>query len=163
MYELLGQAPSSVTNITYSSADELDGAAIGSILEALDEPSLGSTGALAAVELRVLGGAVARVPVEATAFAHRRRKLLCSVVAAGFAEDDSDRHRRWVRSLAGALGYLVKGAYLNFLDAADGGRLHETYPDGTYQRLAEVKRRYDPSNRFRRNLNIRPAEESAPP
>jgi FAD/FMN-containing dehydrogenase len=164
MYELLGQAPPSVTNITYSfAADELDGAAIGSILEALDEPSLGSTGALAAVELRVLGGAVARVPVEATAFAHRRRKLLCSVVAAGFAEDDSDRHRRWVRSLAGALGYLVKGAYLNFLDAADGGRLHETYPDGTYQRLAEVKRRYDPSNRFRRNLNIRPAEESAPP
>jgi FAD/FMN-containing dehydrogenase len=164
MYELLGEAPSSVTNITYSfAADELDGAAIGSILEALDEPGPRSTGALAAVELRVLGGAVARVPVEATAFAHRRRKLLCSVVAAGFAEDDSDRHRRWVRSLAGALHNLVKGAYLNFLDAADEGRLQETYPDRTYRRLAEVKRRYDPSNRFRRNLNIRPAETSAPP
>jgi FAD/FMN-containing dehydrogenase len=164
MYELLPEAPPSVTNITYSfAADELDGAAIGSILEALDEPSLRSTEALAAVELRVLGGAVGRVPVDATAFAHRRRKLLCSVVAAGFAEDDSDRHRRWVRSLADALRHLAKGAYLNFLDAADEARLHETYPDGTYQRLAEVKRRYDPSNRFRRNLNIRPAERSAPP
>jgi FAD/FMN-containing dehydrogenase len=164
MYELLGEAPPSVTNITYSfAADELDEAAIGSILEALDEPSRRSGEALAAVELRVLGGAVGRVPVEATAFAHRRRKLLCSVVAAGFAEDDSDRHRRWVRSLAGALRRLVKGAYLNFLDAADEGRLHEAYPDGTYQRLAEVKRRYDPGNRFRRNLNIRPAETSAPP
>ena len=105
----------------------------------------------------MLGGAIGRVPVEATAFAHRRRKLLCSVVAAGFAEDDSDRHRRWVRSLAGALRHLAKGAYLNFLDAADEARLHETYPDGTYQRLAEVKRRYDQSNRFRRNLNIPPA------
>jgi hypothetical protein len=164
MYELLGEAPPSVTNITYSfAADELDGPGIGSILEALDEPGRRSTGALAAVELRVLGGAVARVPVEATAFAHRRRKLLCSVVAAGFAEDDRDRYRRWVRSLAGRLQHLVKGAYVNFLDAADGGRLHETYPDGTYQRLAEVKRRYGPSNRFRRNLNIRPAEPSAPP
>jgi FAD/FMN-containing dehydrogenase len=63
-----------------------------------------------------------------------------------------------VRSLAGALGHLAKGAYLNFLDAADEDRLHETYPDGTYQRLVEVKRRYDPGNRFRRNLNIRPVE-----
>jgi len=159
MYELLPDAPPSVTNITYSfAADELDEAAIGSILRALDEPGRPSGEALAAVELRVLGGAIGRVPVEATAFAHRRRKLLCSVVAAGFAEDDSDRHRRWVRALAGALGHLAKGAYLNFLDAADQGRLHETYPDGTYQRLVEVKRRYDPGNRFRRNLNIRPVE-----
>jgi FAD/FMN-containing dehydrogenase len=47
--------------------------------------------------------------------------------------------------------------------AADEDRLHETYPDGTYQRLVEAKRRYDPGNRFRRNLNIRPAETSAPP
>jgi FAD/FMN-containing dehydrogenase len=164
MHELLGEAPPSVTNITYSfAADELDEAAIGSILEALDEPSLPSGEALAAVELRVLGGAVGRVPVDATAFAHRRRRLLCSVVAAGFAEDDSDRHRRWVRSLGDALGHLAKGAYLNFLDAADEGRLHETYPDPTYQRLAQVKRRYDPSNRFRRNLNVRPAEASDPP
>ena len=90
---------------------------------------------------RVLGGAIGRVPVDATAFAHRRRKLPCSLVAAGFAEDDSDRHRGW--SLAGALRHLAKGAYLNFLDAADEGRLHETYPDGTYRRLVEVKRRYD--------------------
>jgi FAD/FMN-containing dehydrogenase len=164
MYELLPDAPPSVTNITYSfAADELDEAAIGSILRALDEPGLPSGEALAAVELRVLGGAIGRVPVEATAFAHRRRKLLCSLVAAGFAVDDSDRHRRWVRSLAGALRHLAKGAYLNFLDAADEGRLHETYPDGTYQRLVEVKRRYDPGNRFRRNLNIHPAETSAPP
>ena len=103
-----------------------------------------------------MGGAISRVPVDATAFAHRQRKLLCSVVAAGFAEADTDRHRRWVQSLAGAIRYLAKGAYLNFLDAADEARLHEAYPDSTYRRLVEVKRRYDPTNLFHRNLNIRP-------
>jgi FAD/FMN-containing dehydrogenase len=164
MYELIPEAPRSVTNITHSfAADELDDRAIGSVLQHLDESSQLSAEAFAAVELRVLGGAVGRVPVDATAFAHRQRRLLCSVVAAGFAEADADRHRGWVQSLSGAIGYLAKGAYVNFLDAADEPRLHEAYPDGTYRRLAEVKRRYDPANLFKRNLNIRPPESGSPP
>jgi FAD binding domain len=138
MYELIPEAPRSITNITYSfAADELDDQAIGSILQQLEESNLPSTQALTAVELRVLGGAISRVPIDATAFAHRQRKLLCSVVAAGFAEADTDRHRRWVQSLSGAIRHLAKGAYLNFLDAADEHRLHETYPDNTYRRLVE--------------------------
>jgi FAD/FMN-containing dehydrogenase len=157
MYELIPEAPRSVTNITYSFvADELDDEAIGSILERLEEPKLPSTDALAAVELRVLGGAIGRVPVDATAFAHRRRNLLCSVVTAGFSEADAERHRGWVRSLSDAIGHLAKGAYPNFVDAADEARLHEAYPDVTYRRLVEVKRRYDPTNLFHRNLNVRP-------
>jgi FAD/FMN-containing dehydrogenase len=163
MYELLPEAPRSIASITYSfAADELDDAAVGSILRRLEESRLPSSEALAAVELRVLGGAVGRVPVDATAFAHRQRKLLCSVVAAGFAEADADRHRRWVQSLAGAIRHLAKGAYLNFLDAADEARLHEAYPASTYRRLVEVKRRYDPTNLLHRNLNLRPADTSAP-
>jgi FAD/FMN-containing dehydrogenase len=163
MYELIPEAPPSVTNITYSfAADRLDDQAIGSILQQLQERNLPSAEALAAVELRVLGGAIRRVPVDATAFAHRQRRLLCSVVAAGFAEADTDRHRRWVRSLSDAIRYLAKGAYVNFLDAADEPRLHEAYPDSTYRRLVQVKRRYDPTNLFHRNLNIRP-ETSAQP
>ena len=156
MYELIPEAPEWVTNITYSfAADELDDAAIGSILRQSEESNLPSTTALNAVELRVLGGAISRIPINATAFAHRQRKLLCSVVAAGFAEAETDSHRRWVRSLSGAIRHLAKGAYLNFLDAADEPRLHETYPDSTYRRLVEAKRRYDPTNLFHRNLNIR--------
>ena len=87
--------------------------------------------------MRMLGGAISRVLGDATAFAHRQRRLLCSVVAAGFAEADTDRHRRWVQSLASAIRYLAKGAYVNFLDAADEPRLHEAYPAGTYRRLVE--------------------------
>jgi FAD/FMN-containing dehydrogenase len=163
MYELIPDVPRSVTNVTYSfAADELDDEAIGSILQQLQQPNLPSAEALAAVELRVLGGAISRVPVDATAFAHRQRRLLCSVVAAGFAEADTDRHRRWVQSLAGAIRYLAKGTYVNFLDAADEPRLHEAYPDGTYRRLVQVKRRYDPTNLFHRNLNIRPETSARP-
>jgi FAD/FMN-containing dehydrogenase len=157
MYELIPEAPQSVTNITYSfAADALDDVAIGSILHHMEDPNLPSTEAFAAAELRVLGGAISRVPIDATAFAHRQRRLLCSIVVAGFAEADTDRHRRWVQSLAGAIRYLAKGAYLNFLDAADEARLHEAYPDSTHRRLVEVKWRYDPTNLFHRNLNIRP-------
>ena len=164
MYELIADAPESVTNVTHSfAADELDDRAIGSILRHLEESGALSPEAFVGVELRVLGGAVGRVPDDATAFAHRRRRLLCSVVAAGFAEADTDRHRRWVQSLSGAMGYLAKGAYLNFLDDADEPRRHEAYPDGTYRRLVEVKGRYDPTNLFRRNLNIPPAEASPRP
>jgi FAD/FMN-containing dehydrogenase len=70
-------------------------------------------------------------------------------------------HRRWVQALSAAIRYLAKGAYLNFLDAAHEDRLHEAYPDTTYRRLVEVKRRYDPTNLFHRNLNIRPADTSS--
>jgi FAD/FMN-containing dehydrogenase len=158
MYQLIPEVPQSVTNITYSlAADELDDEAVEAILQHLEEPNLPSTEALAAVELRVLGGAISRIPGDATAFAHRQRKLLCSVVAAGFAEADNDGNRSWVQSLSRAIGYLEKGAYVNFLDAADEPRLHETYPDSTYRRLVEVKQRYDPTNLFHRNLNIPPA------
>jgi hypothetical protein len=79
MYELLPEAPVSITSMTHSFvADELDELAIGSILEHLEESSPPSTEALAAVELRVLGGAISRIPIDATAFAHRQRKLVCS-------------------------------------------------------------------------------------
>lgn len=158
MYQLIPDVPQSVTNITYSfAADELDDEAIQSILQHLEDSNLPSNEALVAVELRVLGGAISRIPDDATAFAHRQRKMLCSVVAAGFAESDTDGHRSWVQSLSRTIGYLEKGAYVSFLDAADEPRLHETYPDSTYRRLIEVKRRYDPTNLFHRNLNIPPA------
>ena len=52
---------------------------------------------------------------------------------------------------------LATGSYVNFLDLEGEARIRDAYPDGTYRRLAEIKRRWDPSNVLSRNQNIWPA------
>jgi FAD/FMN-containing dehydrogenase len=119
-------------------------------LQASDAP-------LRAVQLRTLGGAMARVPVEATAFAHRHSRIMANVAA--FYEDLADRDRRqgWVDGTAAALQQGDEGAYVNFLGDERPERVRRAYPGSTWDRLVEIKRRYDPDNLFRRNHNIPPA------
>ena len=156
MYAMLAEVPTSITNITSSFlADELDEAAVDVIIRSVSDAAA-RPDVLTGVEVRVLGGAINRVSETATAFAHRRRNIICSVVAAGFNRSEARPHRLWVTSVTDQLGYLTKGAYVNFLDAADQHRLEEVYPEQTRRRLADVKMRYDPDNLFHRNLNIRP-------
>ena len=93
---------------------------------------------------------------DATAFAHRKRRITCSVVAAGFAQQEYERYRSWVDTTADRLRPFGAGAYVNFLDAAGEQQLGDAYPLAILQRLADVKSQYDPTNRFRRNLNIPP-------
>ena len=66
-------------------------------------------------------------------------------------------HAAWTQAFYEALGPRAVGVYSNFLEAEGEARIREAYPDATYRRLAEVKRRYDPANLFRLNQNIRPA------
>jgi FAD/FMN-containing dehydrogenase len=108
-------------------------------------------------QLRVLGGAMARVAPEATAFYHRQSRIMVNLAA--FYEGDEDRvaKERWVAQFAKAIEQGDKGAYVNFLGDEGEERVRAAYPDGTWDRLAEVKRRYDPSNVFRLNQNVRPA------
>jgi hypothetical protein len=108
-------------------------------------------------QLRVLGGAMARVPAEATAFAHRSSRIMANLAA--FYEGPEDRAAReaWVNDFAAALRQGDGGAYVNFLDDEDEARVRAAYPGKTWERLAELKRRYDPTNLFRLNQNIPPA------
>ena len=66
-------------------------------------------------------------------------------------------HRAWTEALHEALGANDAGVYSNFLEVEGEERIRSAYPGGTYERLSEIKRRYDPSNLFRMNQNIRPA------
>ena len=108
-------------------------------------------------QLRVLGGAVARVPVEATAFAHRRSPMMVNVAAIYEDPDQAATHHRWVTDFAAALHQGDTGAYVGFIGDEGEARVRDAYPEPTWQRLAAIKRRYDPTNLFRLNQNVPPA------
>jgi hypothetical protein len=118
-----------------------------------------SDAAIRVAQLRVLGGAVARVPVEATAFAHRRSRIMVNVAAFYDGPEDRDVRQAWVAEFAGALDQGDAGAYVNFLGDEGEARVRDAYPGSTWERLTAVKARYDPTNLFRLNQNIRPASE----
>jgi FAD/FMN-containing dehydrogenase len=117
-------------------------------LRAADAPA-------AVAQLRVLGGAMARVPADATAFAHRQASLMINI--ATFYERPDERRRRetWVEDVAGALR-RTDAVAVGFLGDEGHARVRAAYPGETWDRLVEVKRRYDPTNLFRLNQNIPP-------
>jgi FAD/FMN-containing dehydrogenase len=133
--------------------ETLDEAAGREILERLQA----SAAQMPAVQIRVLGGAAARVPSQATAYAHRERRMMVNV-AAVYASAEEDRlHRAWAEDAAAALRQGGDAAYVNFLDDEGTDRVRAAYPGATWDRLVDVKRRYDPENVFRLNQNIPPA------
>jgi FAD/FMN-containing dehydrogenase len=117
-----------------------------------------SSATLAACELRVLGGAMARVPADATAFAHRQSRIMINV-AAIYDPSTSERseHAAWARRLSAELDDGDPGAYAGLLADEGEQRVRAAYPGATWERLAAVKATYDPDNVFRLNQNIPPA------
>jgi len=135
-------------------ADSIEPAGAEAILEQLPQ----STAPMKAVQLRVLGGAVAQVPNDATAFAHRDRGLMVNVAAMYMDAVERDHHQAWVDGLGEALGKNGTGGYVGFLGDEDEETLRAAYPGGTWERLRGLKRRYDPDNLFHLNHNIPPAD-----
>jgi FAD/FMN-containing dehydrogenase len=132
--------------------DTIDQRAAETIIEYLQ----GSDAAVRVAQLRVLGGAMARVPADATAFAHRGSKIMVNVAAFYDGPDDRVVRQGWVEEFAAALRQGDSGAYVGFLGDEGQARVHQAYPGATYQRLVAVKARYDPTNLFRLNQNIPP-------
>jgi FAD/FMN-containing dehydrogenase len=142
--------PRSVVRTFFS--DSLDEAAAGELLDRLRT----STAQLPAAQIRVLGGAVARVPRQATAYAHRQRRLMVNVAAVYDSPEEDAAHRAWADDAVAALRRGEDAAYVNFLGDEGAERVRAAYPGATWDRLAEVKRRYDPENVFRLNQNVPP-------
>jgi FAD/FMN-containing dehydrogenase len=117
----------------------------------------GSTAPLAVAQLRVLGGAMARVPAEATAFAHRGRRIMVALGAVYERSEETPVHEAWVTGFADGLRHGEPGVYVNFVGDEGEARVREAYPGPAWDRLTEIKRRYDPTNLFRLNQNIPPA------
>jgi FAD/FMN-containing dehydrogenase len=114
-----------------------------------------STAPMRVAQLRVLGGAMSRVPVDATAFAHRNRPILVNLAAVYESPDEADVHERWVTGFASLFNGNDSGAYVGFLEEGVDN-IHRAYPGPTLDRLKAVKRRYDPTNLFRFNQNVSP-------
>jgi FAD/FMN-containing dehydrogenase len=127
--------------------------------ETIVEHVQASTAPMAVAQLRVLGGAMARVPDDATAFAHRGRRIMVNVAAIHGGPENQENEEGWVAGLSDALQQGDPAGYVNFLGDEGEERIREAYPGATWDRLRDVKRRYDPTNLFRLNQNIPPAED----
>ena len=148
-------APAGCMNYWKSSyLDQLTDAAIDTIVE--HAAAMGAP--LAQVHVHHMGGAVARVPAEATAFAHRSSAYAVNIVATWIDRADDDRYVGWARAFSDALQpHANGGVYVNFLGEEGEARVRAAYGDRTYARLRRVKAQYDPENVFRMNQNIAPA------
>jgi FAD/FMN-containing dehydrogenase len=134
--------------------DSLEPATVEAIFEELPK----STAMMKAIQMRVLGGALGRVPNDATAFGHRDRGLFINVAAMYADPGEQETHDAWVNGLADSLGRNGAGGYVGFMGDEDEDTVRAAYPAGNWDRLRELKSRYDPDNLFRLNHNIPPAE-----
>jgi hypothetical protein len=149
----LAEAPGPAAISTHTMfVDEIDQTSAEVILEHLQR----STAPLRAVQLRVLGGAMARVATDATAFAHRQQRVFVNLAAGYERIEEATVHEAWLSEFAAVLPHVKPGAYTGFLGKNSESRMHEAYPGPTWERLVDIKTRYDPRNLFRRNHNIPP-------
>jgi FAD/FMN-containing dehydrogenase len=132
--------------------DRIDRGVSNTILDHLEA----SSATMKVAQLRVLGGAVARVPADATAFAHRSSRIMVNLAALYERPQDAPMHEAWVDGFAAALLQGDDGVYVNFLTDEGEERVRAAYPGPTWHRLAAIKARYDPTNLFRLNQNIPP-------
>ncbi|MBI5650779.1 MAG: FAD-binding oxidoreductase [Chloroflexi bacterium] len=128
-----------------------------SVAEIILDHLSNSNALMRVAQLRVLGGAMARVPNDATAFAHRQSKIMVNLAALYERPEDQAAHESWVNKFVAALRQDDGGAYVNFLGDEGATRVRAAYPETTWDRLAAIKARYDPTNFFRLNQNIPPA------
>jgi FAD/FMN-containing dehydrogenase len=111
----------------------------------------------AIVQLRVLGGAMARVPVDETAFGWRDQPVLLWLITPYEEIGRAAAIEAWTAAFRADLPADGAATYVNFIGAEDTDAVRGAYPASTYARLRELKRRYDPDNVFRANHNIPPA------
>jgi len=111
----------------------------------------------ATMHLYPINGACHQVGADQTAFAYRHATFAPVIVAAWHDKAVDDERIGWVRDYYHATEpYSEPGGYVNFMADDDGARVQDNYR-GHYERLAQIKRSYDPGNLFRLNQNIRPA------
>jgi FAD/FMN-containing dehydrogenase len=133
--------------------DRLPTGAAEAILKSLEI----ATAPMAAAQVRGLGGAMARVADDATAFGNRAAAMMVNIAAMYERPEDREEHEAWADGLTQALSEgVTAAAYVGFLGDEGEEGIRRAYPPATLERLTQVKRRYDPHNLFHLNLNVPP-------
>jgi len=101
-------------------------------------------------------GLPSRVDVSETAFAHRYTPFVLNIHTRWDKKEDDQKCVNWARDFFKETKQYANGVYVNFLGEEGKERIKDAYPKGTWDRLVEVKRKYDPTNFFRMNQNIDP-------
>ncbi len=110
------------------------------------------------VILEHMHGAASRVPASETAFGLRRTHYSINIVASWTEPAMAEKCIGWARGLASVLeGFGASDAYVNYLGEEGAAAVRASYGPN-YERLARLKKKYDPDNFFRFNQNIPPAE-----
>jgi FAD/FMN-containing dehydrogenase len=133
------------------------GSLTDAVIDAVVEHAARITSPLSTVPIFTLGGAVARVAEDDTAFANRDALHDINIAAAWLPDDpEPDRHIAWVRDTFDALAPHSRGVYVNFTSDDADTRVRAAYSDEQWHRLVALKAKYDPTNFFRLNANISP-------
>lgn len=132
--------------------DEVSDALIDAVVERVDPLS----GPLTFVWFEPMGGAIQRVEPGATAYPHRKAGHTFAVASGWLAPAEDEQHIGWARELFEAVKPYGRGVYVNYLDRDEGERIRAAYADN-YDRLVELKQKWDPDNLFRLNQNIPPS------
>ncbi len=111
-----------------------------------------------AVHIHHWGGAIKRADKDATAFAHRDARYVVNVIGLWTEHENPDQHIAWTRNFSRAMKPFSTGqAYLNFLGDEGEARVKAAYDTTRYERLVALKNKYDPTNLFQLNQNIKPS------
>jgi FAD/FMN-containing dehydrogenase len=120
------------------------------------ERGLAISGPLTSYPIYHLGGAISRVPADATAFGDRSNGHTFNFVAATLGPEGFEEQREWARDSWRAMEPHHRGVYVNFLTDEGTDRIRSAYGASTYDKLKDLKRKYDPDNLFHLNQNITP-------
>lgn len=102
-------------------------------------------------------GAPSRVPENETAFAHRYTPFVLNIHTRWQEVADDEKCIAWARDFHNVTSKYARGVYVNFLSDEGDDRVKEAYTQETWDRLVQIKNKYDPNNLFRLNQNIKPS------
>ncbi|HSL37961.1 MAG TPA: FAD-binding oxidoreductase [Arthrobacter sp.] len=114
------------------------------------------TSPVTSIALWQMGGAVGRIDDEATAFNGRNAGFTFNINGNSKTAEGFDAERQWARDYWSALAPHHTSVYVNFLMEEGEGRVRQAYGAAKYEKLKTLKRKYDPTNFFSLNQNIKP-------